>query len=292
MVALTRRVVCWGLLIGLGLVLLHGRFDWRGGPEVFTGSWHGYLTSAFFFAFTFPTFYFTAGLFIANRRIVAWLTAVYALICVMPYHWLGVDRLAIFSNHFSPVYFSHAGPPAPQLDWLPQSLLHFPAVPWEGWFFGTLLIGAIGLFLVLSGGKPRRWVSDHPAGAVAFAVFGLILLQTWLHLSMRSPYTYLARFEVKPDVRNGKVIWLDHTWHHYYLYPNHQGAVEGDHYVFRACEGLFQGTPGSVNTQQVRRCAVCYWSSQFTFFFNPLYVFLALNMALWLAAAMCGYQFA
>src|SRR5271155_2773084 len=138
----------WGSLLAAGLLLLYGRFDWDQDTAVHEGAFRGFVTSAYFFVFTLPTFYYTARKLLANRKTVFVLTSIYALLCVMPYHWLGIDRLPVFSNDFRWQYFSHPGLSAPSLDWFPQALGH-SSIPHEGWFFGSLLAAGVICFPII-----------------------------------------------------------------------------------------------------------------------------------------------
>ncbi len=148
----------------------------------------------------------------------------------------------------------------------------------------------------------RRAIS-RPATAVGFLALGLIVFQSWLHLSLRAPYTYLMHYaEPKATQKawityapNGHpAIHIDqvpkpHGWWHIYLFPNYRGAVTYDYPLFRACEEIFQGVPPDQSTPIARRILTFYISSQFVCFFNPYYVFMFLNTACWLLATLAGF---
>jgi hypothetical protein len=84
-------------------------------------------------------------------------------------------------------YFSWKDPgmPMPQEVWWPEAWKTLPDFPGEAWFFG-------GLF-ALSVGAAQRWGGRHRRLAIALAA--LVVVETFLHVSFRSPYTYVPHHE-------------------------------------------------------------------------------------------------
>jgi hypothetical protein len=285
------------------LILLIGRYDWSKDRRPY--STRAYWASACLLIQLLPAVYYTIVALTKRRRQAAWITAILLAICTLPYRWLGLAGTAWWSDT---VYIDHwwtdpsAAPPT--VDWLPS---HSTPIPREFLVFALLLAaGAVGLFWAGRGRLSRQWFKTNPAARIGTIAFLMIAAQSWLHLSMRAPYTYLVHYSERAPEHEARIIYdrsgrpqvqlvdapRPHGWWHLYLFPDHQGAVHADYEQFRACEELFQGTKADLDSGILRRMLTFYVSSQFVCFFNPYYVFLFLNTACWMAAVMAGYAFA
>lgn len=291
------------LLVALAvLVLLAGRYDWSAGRRQY--SIEGYLASAWMLLLLLPVIFYTCEIF-CGRAVARIFAGLVWLICALPYRWLGFAGSRFWSDRF--VYsdwLKETNPPIPRIIWFPAAIHEEPVIPHEWLVFGLLLgCGLVGLILASRGRLTRRWFTDHPGAIVGVIAFLLIVLQSWLHLSLRSPYSYQMHFaEPKPvqkawityDSNGHPSVHIDevprpHGWWHLYLFPDYRGAVNYDYPQFRACEQVFQGVPPDQSTSVMRRMLTFYISSQFSCFFNPYYVFIFLNTSCWLAATLAGF---
>ena len=82
------RVLIWFLVLGGGLVVLRGRYDWSVGVQRY--SLRGYLSSAYMFLFVVPTVYFLLTHFVKQRWFVLGSSAGLWVVLVLPYRWLGL----------------------------------------------------------------------------------------------------------------------------------------------------------------------------------------------------------
>jgi hypothetical protein len=295
----------WAIVFAYLLVLLIGRYDWA--KDRFAYSLEGYLASAWMLLLLLPTVFYTMRIF-AGGRAATTTTAVLALICIFPYHWLGFPRMPFWSDTVAySDWTRHPNAAAPKIIWFPAAFWQPPVIPHETLVFGLLLAaGAAPLLWMSRGWLTRRWFGEHPAWAMATAAFLLIVLQSWFHLSLRAPYSYsmhYAEFALeqqvsiissangRPQIRTEQVI-QPHGWWHIYLFPDYQGAVNHDYTWVRASEDVFHGVPPLRPSPIIRRLLTPYLASQFTYFFNPYYVYLFINTAWWLAAVIAGFALA
>lgn len=287
-----RTLLLWVGGLGLALGLLIGRYDWSAAVARF--AWRGYVSSAFMVAVTAPVLFYLLRLVFPRRP--AWgvgITGAVTLWFCLPYRWLGLERWYYYRD--APSLYRATDPrfPAPAFDWLPQALDHLHAMPHETLFFGVLL----GIGVLWAGGYAwwarRRSAVEASAGMSRRAgfwllVYGLILLQTWLHLSLRAPNNYIS-----PLVYQGHATIPDNYWAIGYMFPDGSGAVQGDYWpVWEDLQAHFQGLPRETNTMLIRRGYLAYLVSQWSYFFHPYYVALIGNILLWLAACVCAYRFA
>jgi len=270
-----KSAIIWLFLLATGLLLLSGRYNWE--EDVKQYSLRGYLSSAYMFVIVLPTLYYLLKFFIPRTKIAKSLTLFLAILFTLPYRWLGLDKWYYHRNRF--VYkFFHLDPTREAtFDWLPQGLTNLDSIPYELLFFTVLLILGMTIsgFYIFS--LKKSYFKEEKIELIQKAIFWcclyiLILLQTWLHLSMRSPYSYIATWPV-------------------YLFSDGQGVVNGDYFVFRDLEEHFIGVPKETNTMLIRRSFPFYISSQLSYFISPYYVFLILNIILWFTASICAYHF-
>jgi len=214
----------------------------------------------------------------ARNALMAGVTLLFAL----PYYWLGVDRW--FYRPTGPDWFDwKIFAEAPKLVWFPRAIWEPPVIPGELLFFPLLAAVFLGggWFFLRARRRQGRPIARSTAMLGAAAIL-LIVAETWMHISLRSPYTYICHFE-QPESAN--------YWYHVVLFANGQGAVNADYFVFRTLEKVFMGTPESLNDLLIRRPFPFYLSSQFSAFFNPYYVMLCLNMGVWILAALAARQY-
>ena len=257
-------ILIWIGALLLSLILLLGRYDWSNSFD----SKISYALSAYFLIISLPTFYYSLVCYIDNVRLVIGITVIFALVLLLPYRWLGLEKYTINNTFEIP-------PPSwkAAFDWFPAAFNHLPAIPHEGEFFVFLiLIGLSGAFIL--------WRKERvPNNLIVYGLllYILILIQTWLHLSLRSPYTYAGSLS-GPN-----------PWPVYYLFPDGKGAVNGDYPVHRSIEQLFMGTPGHLLL--IKRSFYYYLTAQLSYFFHPYYIALVFNVGLWFCAVICGYGF-
>jgi hypothetical protein len=265
----------WPLYLVLGLVLLPGRFEWS--SQTRTANWRGFDCSAFFLCLLIPLVSTILERLEIRRLWRHGALAGVTLLLSLPYHWLGLDHWFYHRNKLRWIDWKSL-PQPPKLVWFPQAFREPPQIPHESLFFGllTLILFAGGWWYLRArrlDGKPIAR-STVALGAVAIL---LVLAQTWMHLSIRSPYTYICHFERPPEAN---------YWFESLLFPNGQGAVNADYRVFRGLEEVFMGNPEPINGLLIRRPFPFYISSQFSYFVNPYYVMVFFNVLLWLSAVL------
>jgi hypothetical protein len=286
----------WLWILGSGAVLLYLRYDWNIGGGFFAK--RGYVLSLYLFVIMLPTVYYFSRWTLRNNRVAVGLTAITFVIFTLPYNLLGLDSLYYY--RVRPQWFvpdlSLAPPPpemqgihfpAPTLQFLPGGLLR--AFPFD-WLFMPLLFAAGAACVwgawwirARAGFRARRMIPTLLT--VAFAV---ICLQAFFHSGMRAPYTYLSYFQAPKS---------QHHWYVVYHFKDGSGATEGDQYTFAPLEDYFQGAPRLSRIENVggfpfvleyngliRRPFAAYVESQFSYFVNDFYGWLALNCLFWLAA--------
>ncbi len=274
-----KKAACWAGCFTLFAVLSAGRYDWS--PALRDFAVRGYAPHLFFAALFFPALYYVLtdlGISRVWRRTgCAFLGVVYSF----PHHWLGTDRYYLFRR--GPTFWDwrDAGLPAPQTDWFWGALHRLPDIPYEAPFFVLFLIFG---FLAL-----RLWQKTRPAAVnlpwtrvLPFMVFALILLQTWLHLSLRSPYTYIPHYEQPAQ---------NHYWYHDYLFAGAKGAVNLDYPVFRNAELIFLGDAQPL-TVLPGRLFPMFLSNPWSAYINPYYIWIVFNVIAWSLACIAIYHLA
>jgi hypothetical protein len=274
-----KKAACWAGCLALFAVLSAGRYDWS--PTVWDFALRSYVPYLFFATLFFPALYYVLADLGIGR---VWRRAACTFLGVVhsfPHHWLGTDRYYLFKR--GPTYWSwaQAGMPLPEPDWFWGALHRLPDIPYEAPFFFLLLM--VGLLAVGLWQKSRPSAVNLPwAGFLPFAVFAMILLQTWLHLSLRSPYTYISHYTQPAGA---------HFWFHDYLFEGAKGAVNSDYPIFRRAELLFLGDTHPLNVWPGRLFPMflsCPWSA----YINPYYVWIVFNVAAWGLACVAIYYLA
>jgi len=211
-------------------------------------------------------------------------TGATTIFLTLPYRWLRLDRLFYYRNKPEWVDWRISPSGAPRLTWFPETRLFETVFPGQTPFFiflvaAILAAGSIYLFVRRGRGRPvtRRTMFLFIAVAI------LIGSETWLHVSLRSPYNYAVYFAPSR---------FKQLWFHVYLFPNGQGAVTSDFYVFRSVENIFIGSSHPEDGMVTNRPFPYYLSSQLTAFVNGYYVMIAMNVVMWLASAFAVRDYA
>ena len=275
----------WLCVFIVGLTLLAGRYDWS--LETAPYAWKGYLSSAYMLVATLPALYYLLVLFEWNRRWRLAATAALTLLLTLPYRWLGLNSL--YYNRNRPAFWPGAAMPKLPWgsNWFPQCLNHLRSSPREGLLFGSLVLAGFLIAWIYwhSNGKTRCEASGGRGRTTLFwlGLYLFILFETWLHLGARSPYLYICTYEQPAQTNYLYAV---------YLSPDGLNPVNGDYFIFRELEEYFEGRPQAMNGMQIRRSYEAYLSSQISYFFNPYYVYLGINVALWFLACLCAYRYA
>jgi hypothetical protein len=274
-----KKAACWAGCLVFFTGMSAGRYDWS--PTLRDFAVRGYALHLFFAALFFPSLhYILADLDIrrAWRQIgCAFLGVIYAF----PHHWLGTDRYYLFRQGPTCWDWRDAGMPLPEPDWFWGALHRLPDIPYEALFF-LLLLGA-GSFVLIVWRKAHPFAVTAPWGRILpFMVLALILFQTWLHLSLRSPYTYIPHYEQPPE---------SHYWYHNYLFAGAQGAVNFDYHIFRSAELVFLGDAHPWDVLPGRFFPM-FISNPWSAFINPYYVWITLNVIAWSLACIAIYYLA
>jgi hypothetical protein len=274
------HLITWLGLLALALVLLWGRYDWS--EEARPYSWRGYLSSAYMLVLTLPTLYYLVRFYHPGRWLAVGLTGGVAVVLTLPYRWLGLDPgyrdpEALLTRSIVNVASNEQ---------VHEAMATWWSMPFEVPFFMALVglgVFTAGIYMWRSSREHLDLAQPLRKAALWLGLYAMILLQTWLHLGMRSPLNYLA---------NSQYIGQPEKWWVVCLFPPHQGIVCWDYPNRRELERHFMGVPREINPDYTRRSYLFYLSSQLTYFFNPYYVFLILNIGLWLLACFCAYRLA
>lgn len=262
----------WLHCIAAGLLLLSGRYPWNSAASA--GSWRGYLCSGFFLCIVIAVLSGTLSRTKMRTSVRTGILMASTLALTLPYRWLGLDRLYYYAD--KPVWtdWKNVSGAPPELVWFPQALWAPPLIPGEALFF--FLLAAVLLFFWWFAGTRQTRLSRATL-LVGVGITILVVGEAWLHISLRSPLTYICHFEQPPSAN---------YWYHSYLFANGKGAVNSDYAaVWRSMEEVFIGTPHLLNGMMRRRIFPSYIASQFTYFVNPFYVMIVMNSFLWIAAA-------
>ena len=283
------NVFTWTFGLLLALALLAGRYKWT--PEASNFSWRSYLMSAFMLVITLPTFYYLLKIFIKRTLWAQLIFFLVAIWFVLPYQWLRLDHW--YYNLNRPPFWPSQDPtlPAPRLDWFPQALDDLGSIPYETPFFIVLIILGVASAIAYWQNQNKRYIgtqdgkqSNHTKSVLFFlGLYTLILFQTWMHLSMRSPAVYVSHF-VAPVERA--------SWYHGYLFPNAKGAVNLEYPAWRVLEENFMGVSQPMSERMLPRSFTFYVTSQWSYFFPPYFVYLARNILIWFAACLAAFQLA
>jgi hypothetical protein len=272
----------WPVWLAIGLILLPGRYQWSPGSQAY--SWRGLLCSAFFVCILIPLIDGLVQRFAPDSRWRSLFTGAVTLLLTLPYRWLGLNRWYYYRNKPEWIDWSYPGIAPPKLEWFPRASLMSGAVPFQVLFFLALVAAILG------GGwcyvEFRRWAGRPVSRAAVATAAGLLLLivpETWLHLSLRSPSSYSTHF-TQPASQN--------FWYHELLFENGTGAVNGDYFLFRSIEDVFLAPPRSESGLIIQRPFPLYLSSQLSSFVNPFYIMIAMNIVCWLAAALALRDYA
>jgi hypothetical protein len=274
-----KKACWWATCLALYAGLSAGRYDWSLPSRDFAV--RGYALQLFFSALFFPTLYYILaplGIQRVWRQIAC---ASLGLIYAFPHHWVGTDRYYLFRQGRTFWDSRRYSLPKPEPDWFWGALHHLPSIPYEALFF-FLLLGT-GLLVI------KRWRNAHPVAKdpawlrpLPYVVFAMIVLQTWLHLSLRSPYTYVPHYMV-PISYN--------YWCNTYLFEGAKGVVNFDYYLFRAAELIFLDDNHLLPVLPGRIFPM-FISSPWSAFINPYYVWLVFNVAAWSLACIAIYHLA
>lgn len=284
--SLPKPIVLWLGVLGVGSFLLYGRFNWQEASGLWAG--RAYLSSLYFFWLVVPVSYYLTLALSARRRLALGVAGVVFVVTALPYQWLGLGGLR-YETPLQYAFDPKLNLPKPQYAWLPQAWGQV-AFPGERLLFVGLLVAFSGLAFLIARQGRWRGLSRAEAKAIVWRIapFGLvffaIMVQTWLHLGMRSPYTYLEHFQ-QPEAKN--------YWYHGYMFPNNQGAVHGDIGTFLVLDHYFIGLPkeSDILTIIIRRSFMHYLSSHFSYFINPFYTYLVLNTLLWFLSVLAVYSY-
>lgn len=267
------RLLFESLALVSGLALLYGRFDWSSKAIPF--STRTYLLSAYLFLCLFGTFRFFAVKLLHDRALRLGLSVFVFFTCTLPFHWLGLEKFFFGLSNKAMFDWKDPSVPVSQTDWFPSAFALLPAIPGEAILFASSLL--IGWCLIWRFTRNEEFPLTRRMAIIAW---GTILLQTWMHLSLRSPYTYLPHFELAKSEK---------YWYHYFLFPDGKGAVNFDYFVFRPAEELFFNAQHSVSVL-ISRALPAYFVSHFAVFFNSFYVWLVANCVAWfMAVAAIAY---
>jgi hypothetical protein len=278
-----KAAAIWLWILGCALVLLHLRYDWTIG-EGFVAT-RAYDLSLYLFVIMLPTVYYLCRWTLRNNRVSIALTAVAFVIFTVPYKLLGLDSLYYYRvrpQWFVPALSGAAPPPTTQgIHFPPPTLQFFPGgtlrvFPWDWLFMPLLFLFGAGCVWGVWWVRARAGFRARRAIPVLLTVaFAVICLQAFFHLGMRAPYTYTPTFQFPKSA---------HYWYVVYHFKDGSVATNGDQAQYSPLAEYFQGVPRFGTNDLIRRPLAFYVESQFGYFFNDFYCWLALNCLFWLAA--------
>ncbi len=269
----------WIRLVGLALIgagLSRGRYDWAANPPLASRAW---VLSLYFYLLILAGIGTAGQVFglLGRRRFWAVLSVV-SVALNLPYRWLGLDQDFFLGSH--PLNYARANIFTPE--WLGRG---HSFLPWNS--TDTLLLVPLVAALLIGIAVCRSRLSgtlfgDRRIWGLFSLLLALIVVETWLHLSFRSPYTYIVSFGQPAS---------DHFMSAYPLLPDGRGVVNADVDYFIRLEELFQANRSDTPTMLIRRVFPFYLSSHFSYFLGPYNGFLIVNLAFWTLAAMATYGF-
>jgi hypothetical protein len=265
-----RPLAIWGLILACGAALLYARYDWSLASGFIAK--RGFALSLYLLSITVPTTFYLARRTLHDTRVAVALTAFVFVVFTLPYKLLGL--VSIYYYRTRPQAFEVYQFPLPHLQFLPGGTLR--AFPFD-WLFMPLLF-ALGAACVWGVWWLRRRAGFSTARIVPLlltAAFAVICLQAFFHSGMRGPYTYLSYFQRPKEQQH---------WYLVYHFADGSGASQGDQFAFSPLEDYFQGAPRYGDNELIRRPFSFYVESQFSYFINDFYCWLALNCLFWLVA--------
>ena len=268
-------------LLLVGAVLALGRFNWAANSALALRSW---TMSGFFSGLLLIGTYAMARAFALTSRRGFWplLTAASVLLN-LPHRWLGLTKFFYLSKY--PLVYRLTK------EWLPEWLGQVrPATPWNSTdAIYLILLATTGLTWLGVVFRRRKLQASRPPGAATGKLAGFFLLlfavmtvESWMHLSNRSPYSYIPHYE-QPASAN-------HLYN-YEMLPDGRGIVNADFGYFVRLEELFQGNGAEPPMLLIRRAFPFYLSVHLSYFLGSYHAFLILNLLLWLGAAAAIYFF-
>jgi hypothetical protein len=298
-----RAILAWIAVLGAGVLLIAGRFDWR--PLHYDNSKTAFILSAYLFVFTVPLVYFVTRALVRSRRVAVGLTAAVWLIFSLPYRWLRLDHWYYYAHR--PYFYTPTQVAiAPSTTFLPGGLGQPPDFPLEAIFFGGLAVVSIAIASI-------RWWRGRATGssrrnlllALTVVAFCAILAQTFLHTSMRSPYTYVPHYEQPNPSEYWYQNYMNYAyaphyappeakdyWYQDYMFADGTGAVNADQPVHSAIEQYFHGVDRTGINELIRRPYAGYVTAQLSYFVNSYYIYLLINIGCWFVAVVFGYLLA
>jgi hypothetical protein len=264
-----RTLAVWLAILAVGVALLYFRFDWSvdGG----TLAKPAFVLSSYLFIIMLPTVYYLSLRLLHYRRVAVGLAVVTFCIFTLPYNLLGLNSLYYYATR--PQYLPSIAFPS-RLEFLPGgTLATFPLY----WLFMPLLFlfGAACVWLVRWARARAGFHAERRLAWMLTVAFALICAQAFLHSGMRAPYTYLSYFQEPKAAQH---------WYYVAHFSNGSGQVEGDQRSYTSVEDAFEAHTESGDNSLMRRPFAFYLESQFGYFFNDFYCWLALNCLFWLAA--------
>jgi len=273
----------WLVILIAGSLLLYGRYNWNEAEGQFASK--SYLSSLYFFLIVLPVSYYLTLILSNKQKLALVVASLTFFVTTLPYYFLGLGG---FRYQLSYIAWNSPGA-QPEMIWYPQAFDDAP-FPNDRIFMVGLMLIFTGLAFWLASSKNKDLAGLSRASVINtlrrvapfIGIFFLILVQTWLHSGLRSPYTYTAHYEQPPE---------KNYWYHLYLFENYQGAANSDVGFFLSLERYFGGYPEPVATLLIRRSFIHYFTSHFSYFWNSYYVYLVVNSLLWLVAVVCTYYY-
>ncbi len=192
--------IAWAFYIVAGLVLSFGRYTWS--AQTRSASWRGWLCSGFFFCLIIPLLSECLTRCHARPVLRNTLLAATTLLVSLPYRWLGLDRWFYYPDNKPRWVYVWNLPHPLKLVWFPQAFWGPPQIPRElllFLFLTALLLGGAGFYWKtrLRAGMPLA----RSTVALGVSVIVLILVETAMHLSKHSPYTYICHFRTSGNCK-------------------------------------------------------------------------------------------
>ncbi|MGD0611807.1 MAG: hypothetical protein ABSB41_09860 [Anaerolineales bacterium] len=275
MAKIVKTGLFWMLFLGAALFILSGRYSWE--PSSLPYSRRGFLDSAYMLVFTLPTVYYLLRKFVRVRFVPEVLVLILAIILVLPYHWLGLEKY-----QYTPFYsYPWEGVDASKF---PAFAQDFPAgirqlgqvIPFLFPFLAFLIILGLISAIFCTYYKTESLFINRPIELFFWlGLFVLVILQTWIHLSYHSPI--LASTLIDRTKLSG--------WYAVPLFPDNKGIMMADYHLWRDLEAYFMGLPINPQDEFIRRSYLFYLTSQFSYFISPYYVYITRNILLWFGSS-------
>lgn len=253
------------VVYALSLVALVFRFDWS---ESQGNSLAAFTLSFFMYTLVYWSSKEFLRLFAAGARLKTSILIILSFVCTFPYNLFTFDKYYYYRN--TPYQFK--SDPTSNSRFIEGLLANSPDISFPGKLQFFALLSIIFILLLYFA---RRGTSDALSLGLLVST-PIVMIQVWFNSSAGSAYSWVPTFEQPISNAYSYVV---------YKFPNGSAAVNADDFVHTSMISLFQNGTFE-NLMLFRRPLPYYLVSQLSFFVNSYYVWLLLNIAIWVGSTI------